>query len=92
MLVVWDEAALDDLESIGAFIANDSPRTARRLVEFLRDKAQALAHFPHLGIADDNAEHTRTLILPRYPYVLVYQVLNDEIRILAVFHQSQNRP
>ncbi|WP_414731507.1 hypothetical protein [Vitreimonas sp.] len=24
--------------------------------------------------------------------MLVYQVLNDEIRILAVFHQSQDRP
>ncbi|WP_414731506.1 type II toxin-antitoxin system RelE/ParE family toxin [Vitreimonas sp.] len=50
MQVVWDDGALDDLESIGAFIARDNPRTARRIVEFLRDKASLLATFPYLGV------------------------------------------
>lgn len=37
-------------------------------------------------------EGKRELILSRYPYVLAYRIENDEGRILAVYHQAQNRP
>ena len=33
----------------------------------------------------------REFILTRYPYVLVYEILDEEVRILAVFHHRQQR-
>ncbi len=33
----------------------------------------------------------REFILTRYPYTLVYENLDDEVRVLAVFHHRQQR-
>ncbi len=85
MLVVWDEDALSDLETIGAFIAQDSPSAARRVARLLETS-------PHLGRPAMGREGVRELTISRYPYVLVYEIANEELRILAVVHQAQNRP
>jgi toxin ParE1/3/4 len=89
--VVWDDEALDDLDSIGAFIANDNPRAARRVVERIRERSQLLETSPRLGKPIVERPGARELILSRYPYVLVYEIEDDEVHILAVFHQSQDR-
>jgi toxin ParE1/3/4 len=90
--VVWDDEALDDLDSIGAFIASDNPRAARRVVERIRERSLLLETSPRLGKPIVERPGARELILSRYPYVLVYEIEDEEVRILAVFHQSQNRP
>jgi toxin ParE1/3/4 len=90
--VVWDDEALDDLDSIGAFIASDNPAAARRVVEHIRERSLLLEASPRLGKPIAERLGARELILSRYPYVLAYEIDGDEVRILAVFHQSQNRP
>ncbi|MEJ0060944.1 MAG: type II toxin-antitoxin system RelE/ParE family toxin [Terricaulis sp.] len=88
--LVWDARALADLESISEYIAADSKKAAARVVSYIRERALVLEAMPKLGMASSDPG-TRELILPRFPYVLVYEIAGDEVRILAVFHQQQNR-
>ncbi len=87
----WSRRATNDIDAITDYIAKDSKGAAKRIGSYIRAAARPLATSPRLGRAVDT-ETTRELILSRYPYVLVYQLVDDEIRILAVFHQAQNRP
>jgi plasmid stabilization system protein ParE len=89
--VVWGRKATNDIDAISEYIAKGSRRAAKRVSHYIRQAARPLAKSPRLGRAIDS-DTTRELILVRYPYVLVYQLVDHEVRILAVFHQSQNRP
>jgi toxin ParE1/3/4 len=88
--LVWEEGAADDLESIGDWIARDSPRAALRVVESIVRSAQLLSTFPELGRAVDGTD-VREFVLTRYPYILVYENASDAVRIRAVFHHRQQR-
>ncbi len=88
--VVWGRRAAHDVDAIAEFIAKDSNRAANKVVRYIRKSAELLQRAPRLGRA--SLEGKRELILSRYPYVLVYRIEEDEVRILAVFHQSQDRP
>ena len=88
--LVWDGRALDDLDSIAAYIAGDSPRAAARVVAYIKNAALSLETSPELGLASPE-RGVREFILTRYPYILVYEIADDEVRILAVFHHRQLR-
>ena len=47
--VVWTEGATGDIEAIAAWIAEDSPGDARRVLRRLRDRAKALDVLPRRG-------------------------------------------
>lgn len=79
-----------DVDAIAEFIAKDSKPAAKRVVHYIRRSAQLLQYSPRLGRA--TGDEKRELILWRYPYILVYRIDQDEVRILAVFHQSQDWP
>ena len=85
-----DDRALDELEDIGQYIAADSPRAAVRVVEHIREKARLLQDFPAVGRGTP-AEGVRDLVLTRYPYILVYALEGEEVRILSVVHQRRDR-
>ena len=89
--VRWSRRATNEIDAIAEYIGKDSRRSARRVASYIRAAARPLARSPRLGRAIDT-DATRELILPRYPYVLVYQLVDKEVRILAVFHQAQARP
>jgi len=92
-LVLWSDFALDRLTEFLDFIAQDNPSAARRVVQDLFDRVQALADQPWLGHRLSDAAHTSMRRLVVGAYVLVYQV--DEpaqtIWILAARH-SRQRP
>ncbi len=88
--LVWDDRALGDLDAISSYIAADSPRSAVRVVEYIRKAALSLEISPELGLACPEPG-LREFILTRYPYILVYEIVADEVRILALFHHRQQR-
>ena len=88
--LAWDARALDDLEAIADYIAQDNPRAAARVIAYIRDAAVRLQSLPQLG--PQTAEPgVREFVLTRYPYILVYEPTDEELRILAVFHHRQAR-
>ncbi len=91
MEIFWRRSALNDLESIREFIAPDNPRAATRVHAAIRAAIDPLADHPNLGRAG-RVGGTRELIVTGLPYIIVYRVTEDIVRILAVIHTSRQWP
>lgn len=92
MRVVFDDAALDDLERIYAWIAKDDPRAAARVVDRVFSSVEVLGTFPRLGRVG-RRPGTYEWIVPDLLYIVVFQLVpeEDELRVTAVFHGAQDR-
>jgi toxin ParE1/3/4 len=87
--VIWSEEAVADVTRIARHIAQDNPAAARRLARELLVAGDSLDVFPHRG-RRGLSRSTRELVAV-LPYVLVYRVGQDTVRILRVWHGAQNR-
>jgi plasmid stabilization system protein ParE len=47
--IIFAPQALEELEQIVRFIAQDDPQTAIRFGDYLVDRAESLTNFPELG-------------------------------------------
>jgi toxin ParE1/3/4 len=81
--------ALADLSSILDYIAAHSPQGADRVRTRIRTLIELLAQNPHIGIRTDDPSIRRLTTLP-YPYLVFYEVIDDEIIIHAVRHAARN--
>jgi addiction module RelE/StbE family toxin len=92
MRVVFDPAAVDDLDRIYAWIARDNPGAARGLIGRIETKVMRLAarELTNMG-RPGLVEGTRELL--EWPYIVVYRVDEDrdEIVVIAVVHGAQDR-
>ncbi len=85
--------ALADLNGIFDYIARESPQAARSVTRRIWHAIQnTVKSFPMIGRAG-RAEGTREYLVPRLPYIVVYEVEaeRDLVTILAVFHGAQDR-
>ena len=92
MRVTFDPAAGDELDSIFAWIAKDSPRAAFEMlarieVKVMRLETPELTHMGRPGLV----EGTRELV--EWPYIIVYKVYEkrEEIVVVSVVHGAQDR-
>ena len=90
MSILWLAIAQHDLDSLTDYIAEDNPKIALQIFNTIRQSVEKLQKFPLLG-RDGRIEHTRELIIPNLPYIVVYTIAK-EIRILAVLHTSRKWP
>jgi toxin ParE1/3/4 len=89
MKVVYVRGALKDLETIRAYIAQDNPEAARRVIARIGQSASRLETFPYSG--RQGPRGIRLLSVPGLPYVVIHRVGDDVVRVVAVFHTSRNR-
>ncbi|MEW5774653.1 MAG: type II toxin-antitoxin system RelE/ParE family toxin [Thermodesulfobacteriota bacterium] len=87
----WTPEALQDLDAIFAYIAADNPDAAAEVAEQVAEACGRLDVFPLLGRAG-TASDTRELVLPRIPYLVVYQLLDGVPSILRVLHAKMRWP
>jgi addiction module RelE/StbE family toxin len=84
----YTRRALLDLSEIHDYIAADNPAAAgRAIAEIERAIAQLAAH-PRLG-RPGRVEDTRELVISRFPYVVAYRDLENEIQVLSVIHSAR---
>jgi len=90
--VVWTEPALEDVESIRAYIARDSEVYADAAVLEIVEAAERLARFPRLGrfVPELHDGHTREVLVGNYR--VVYDTAGDAARILTVLHCARRFP
>ncbi len=89
MKLLIAEPASRDLENIIDYIALDTPVAAEKVYRRILESARRLPEFPYMGRAGRLAG-TREFSISGLPYLLVYEISEDAITILAVFHTSRN--
>ena len=90
MKVNWTETAEGHLDAIYAYIAQDSPEYALRMVDRITRRSQQIATFSLSGrsVPEYEIEQIREVI--EAPYRIIYYIYPDQIDILAVLHGAQN--
>jgi len=91
MEIIWRRVALNDLEEIRRRIAHQNPTAGARIRATIRNAAEQLADYPHLG-RPGRVEGTRELVIAVTPFMAVYRVLNNRLRILSVIHGARRWP
>jgi addiction module RelE/StbE family toxin len=90
MKVHWTDTAEAHLDAIYAYIAQDSPQYALRMVDRLTRRSQQIADFPLSGrkVPEYEADQIREVI--EGPYRIIYHIKPGQIDVLAVIHGSQD--
>ena len=90
MKLRWDARALKDIEAIYAYIADDDPAAAKRIVERIEESIGRLLIIPMSG-RPGIAKGTRLLAVPGVPYIVVHRIRGEIVDILAVLHTARRR-
>lgn len=90
MKVRWLAKALDDLEAVFEFIAEENPKVARDMAQRVWAAARALAEHPGMG-RPGRVQGTRERVITGTPYLVVYRVCH-EVEILRVLHGAMRWP
>jgi addiction module RelE/StbE family toxin len=88
--IKWTERALLDLQDIGEYISNDSPRYASLSLEKIIETAELIEDNPLIGriVPEININEIREIITGNYR--IIYQISNsDLINILTIHHTSR---
>lgn len=85
-VVVWSPRAIDDVDAIAAYIAEDSEFYSASTVRGILEKARRLSEFPYMGrIVPEFGDDTIREVFA-YSYRIVYHIEVEEITIAAVIH------
>jgi toxin ParE1/3/4 len=91
MKIKWVRLALTDLDDAAAFISQDTPQAAKRIVKRIRDAARLLSDQPNVG-RPGRVHGTRELVIADTPFILPYRVVRDTVQILRVLHGARKWP
>ena len=88
------QEALDDLEEIVLYIAQDSRAAAIRMHDKIIEKANDLTTFPKRGrlVPDKKMSEAGYRMLGIKPYIAFYRVIGNIVFIYRVLHGATNYP
>ena len=90
MQIRWTRKALENLDQIAAYIAQDNPTRASFFVGETKEKTELLATFPGLG-RPGRTTGTRELVV-HANYVVPYRVKDNAVQIIRVQHVARMWP
>ena len=86
--IIFTVPAQEDLRAIKQYICCDNFEAAQQVVEHIIDSVKKLKDNPSIGRAG-RVLRTRELVIPKYPYIVPYQVRENTIYVLRVLHTSR---
>ena len=88
------QEALDDLEEIVLYIAQDSPQAALRMHDEIVERANDLTVFPKRGrlVPYEKMAAAGYRMLAIKPYIAFYRVIDRNVFIYRVLHGATNYP
>jgi addiction module RelE/StbE family toxin len=89
--VRWTLRALRRLDEIGAYIEQNDPDAATRVVARIVSAVDMLSELPAVGRVG-RMRGTRELVLADIPYLVPYRVTTTTIDIITIMHASQRWP
>lgn len=91
MRVRWLRKAISNLDAEAEYIAKENAVAAAEMFVYVKAKIDALGDFPATG-RPGRVPNTRELVIDRYPILVPYRVVNDELQVLRVFHTRRKPP
>ncbi len=91
MKLRYSEDALDDLEQILDFIAEDSSERALAFIERLKSSIELLIIFPGLGVSCQSkgiSEDCRVMVFESY--LIFYAVSKENILVLSIINAAKD--
>jgi toxin ParE1/3/4 len=88
MRVRYTPRAFADREAIFSYLDERNPRAGREFKAFIRDRISGLAQFPHRS-REVAGLGVQAHWLGRYPYIVYYRIVGEEIRIVHIRHTSR---
>ena len=85
----WTTQAVEDVEAIRKFIANDSDVYADLVVERLVEAVERLELFPRSGRIVPELADPQFREIIESPYRIVYRVFDESVEVLTVFRASR---
>jgi toxin ParE1/3/4 len=89
--VAWLATARRSRASQIAYIAERNPQAALDMANAIRVSTDQLTNHPRIG-RPGRVSGTRELVVPRTPYIVVYDIEGDTVRIIRVLHSAQRWP
>jgi addiction module RelE/StbE family toxin len=90
MRIRWTIPAVDDLERIADYIAQDNTAAARAVTRAIVDGVSELRDFPNRGRPGESPDTRELVISAHTAYVVVYHVGKEAIEIWHVWHGAQD--
>lgn len=90
MELAWTPEAIQDREGIYDYIESKNPLAALALDELFSDKADLLVDHPYSG-REGKTTGTQELVVHHH-YMLVYEVIGTQVRVLNVVHTARQWP
>ena len=88
MRVRYSPRAFADREEIFAYLDQRNPRAAREVKAFIKRRIVSLAENPARSrIIKELGVHAHWV--GRYPYIIYYRVVGDEVRIIHIRHAAR---
>lgn len=88
--VEWEKCAQHDRENIFLYLNREAGAlVAIAADERLAGMASVLTENPLAGVKAGHSETQRKLVVPHFPFIIVYVTENARVRILRVLHTSR---
>jgi addiction module RelE/StbE family toxin len=87
MRIIWSPNSLKQLESIGDYIASDSPGNARKFIDKLIESVERLKQFPLSGSNVPESPNLKQVLVQGYR--VIYRPRDSIIDIIAVLSPFQ---
>jgi len=88
--VLWASSAQTDREEIFAYLLHEAGfNVAAAADEKFINMAEVLRNNPLAGLQRGKKVHQRKLVVPNFPFILVYFVAANEVHILRILHTAR---
>lgn len=91
MKVIWSAASVRHLHEVYDYLEPENAGAAIAIRRRILDAAKRLGQMPFSGHVG-RIEGTREAVVPRTPYIVVYQVSGQTVEILGIWHGSRLWP
>ncbi len=89
MQILFTQSAKEDLHSIQKFICNNNNIAAKQVISHILEKISTILPQNPAAGRQGRVLRTRELVISKYPYIVPYQVRDNNIYILRVLHTSR---
>lgn len=90
MQIKFTKKALADIDVIYEYIAIDSVTTAKKVISRIEQTVDYVGDYPEMG-HQSIVKNVREMVVPHSPLSIIYEIKDDVLYILTIFHSARDR-